>query len=220
MPWARQGVAPEQWWGSAWARHWWYHRHAEYGFAPPRGGRGGPFGRPFGDDPFGDGDGPRRRRRGDIRFAILEVLAEQPRHGYEVIKELERRYGGFYRPSPGSVYPTLQLLEDEGHLTSELRDGKRVYTITDSGRVVLQETRAQRGPQGGNERRDGGVRPGPELHALRGRALALMHSVMEVGRHGTPEQVRAALDVLDDTRRALYRILGGSDAPHERDDVI
>ncbi|MFN8481249.1 MAG: PadR family transcriptional regulator [Kouleothrix sp.] len=81
---------------------------------------GGPFDRGFwrgrrGGGPFDeDGGGRRRQRRGDIKSALLELLAEQPRHGYELIKELEQRYGGFYRPSPGSVYPTLQLLEDEG----------------------------------------------------------------------------------------------------------
>src|SRR6266540_3292714 len=87
---------------------------------------------------------PRRQRRGDIKYVLLELLAEQPRHGYELIKELEQRYAGFYWPSPGSVYPTLQLLEDEGHLTSETIDGKRVYTITDSGRQLLDEQRSQR----------------------------------------------------------------------------
>lgn len=70
---------------------------------------------------------------------MLTLLAEQPQHGYQLIKELENRYGGFYRPSPGSVYPTLQLLEEGGYLTSEQIEGKRVYTITDSGRQLLAE---------------------------------------------------------------------------------
>src|SRR5438445_7205208 len=75
-----------------------------------------------------------RRKRGDVRTAVLAVLAEQPGHGYEVIQSLEEKSGGAWRPSPGSIYPTLQLLEDEGLVRSEERDGKRVYEVTDAGR--------------------------------------------------------------------------------------
>lgn len=200
-PWARPGM----------------HR-----FGPRRGGPGRAFrapfggGGPFGRDPFDEDEGrPRRQRRGDIKFAILEVLAEQPRHGYEVIKELENRYGGFYRPSPGSVYPTLQLLEDEGHLVGEAADGKKVYSVTDSGRKLLEEWQQQRG-EGDNHWRRGFGGPGgrPELHVLRERVGGLITSVMEIARHGTPEQIQAAQTLLDNTRRELYAILakqGGED---------
>ena len=177
-------------------------------FGPGRRGRsGGPFGPfgPFGDDAFGGGP-PRRQRRGDIRFALLELLAEQPRHGYDLIKELERRFGGFYRPSPGSVYPTLQLLEDEGHLTSELVEGKRVYTITESGRQLLAQREPGRGPgrppfgpMGGRE----------ELSELRHSAAALAEVVLQAARHGTPEQVRAIMGVLERARREIYGVLAG-----------
>ena len=81
----------------------------------------------------GWGDEP-RTRRGDIKFILLELLSERPQHGYELIKELEARRGGFRRLIPGSVYQTLQMLEEGGYVTSEEVDGKRVYTITESGR--------------------------------------------------------------------------------------
>src|SRR5262245_4261789 len=79
-----------------------------------------------------------RMRRGDIKFHLLEILKDNPRHGYEIISELEKRSGG-YRPSPGSVYPTLQMLEEGGYLTSEQVEGKKVYTITEEGLKLLEE---------------------------------------------------------------------------------
>jgi DNA-binding PadR family transcriptional regulator len=175
-------------------------------------------GGPFGGDPFDeDGGGRKRHRRGDIKYVLLELLAEQPRHGYDLIKELEQRYAGFYRPSPGSVYPTLQLLEDEGHLTSETIDGKRVYTITESGRQLLEE-RHQRGeadhfgPRRHGFRGRGG---GPELNELRRSGVALIASVMQAARHGTPDQVQAVMKLIDTTRREIYAILakGEDDRP-------
>lgn len=184
-----------------------------FGFGPGRRGPGGPpagfgpFGPGgpgdlFGDDHF-DRSGPRRRqRRGEIKFALLELLAEQPRHGYELIKALETRYGGFYRPSPGSVYPTLQLLEDEGYLSSATDDGKRIYTITPSGRELL----AARQAQGGSDR----LHPEQEradLDGLRRSTGALLEGVMQVARYGSPEQARTVAELLDQTRRAIYTLL-------------
>jgi DNA-binding PadR family transcriptional regulator len=182
---------------------------AKHGRGPFGGGPfgGGPFGGPFGDDPFGGEGGPRRRhRRGDIKFALLELLAEQPRHGYDLIKELESRYAGFYRPSPGTVYPTLQLLEDEGHLTSEQVEGKRIYTITESGRQLLAERQAGEGEGHPGFRHGAG---GEGLDALRRNSMALVEVVMQAARHGTPDQVRAVTQVLDGARREVYRILAG-----------
>lgn len=181
-------------------------------FGPPWGGPpwGGP---PFGDDPSGRG-GRRRHRRGDIKFALLELLAERPRHGYELIKELEQRYGGFYRPSPGTVYPTLQLLEEEGHLTVIEQDGKRVYTVTESGHALLAERQAE-GP--GEAPWGRGPMPGgaSELHELRSRVQALLAVVQQVAQHGTPEQTRAAIAQLDSARRELYRIMAGDEGKAE-----
>ncbi len=101
------------------------------------GGRGGPF---FG----GFGFGPRERffGRGDLKYVILELLRDQPRHGYDIIRALEDRMRGYYRPSPGSVYPTLQMLEDLGYVTSSQSDGKKIYTITDEGRRYLEDQKS------------------------------------------------------------------------------
>jgi len=90
--------------------------------------------------------GPRRRRRqwfeaGDMKYVILELVRDKPRHGYEVMKALEERFQGCYSPSPGTVYPTLQWLEDEGLVSVREVDGKKVYTITDAGRAFLDEHR-------------------------------------------------------------------------------
>ena len=83
--------------------------------------------------------GGRLFERGDLKYVILELVAEKARHGYEVIRALEERSGGFYAPSPGTVYPTLQMLEDMGWVSATERDGKRVYEITDEGRRFLAE---------------------------------------------------------------------------------
>ena len=202
--------------------HFGHHRGPGAWFAPDDGepfdrmfGRGPRGGGPFGGGPRGPGGpfgGRQRQRRGDIKFALLELLAEQPRHGYELIKELEQRYGGFYRPSPGSVYPTLQLLEDEGHLTSETVEGKRVYTITDSGRALLSERQQSQPEHGGHPGFRG---PGPELEGLRQSGMGLVASVMQAARHGTPEQKQAVMKLLDSTRREIYAILSRD----EKDDT-
>jgi DNA-binding PadR family transcriptional regulator len=90
---------------------------------------------------YGGGFGPffRGFERGDIKYLILDLLVEKPRHGYEIIKELESRYCGFYSPSPGTVYPTLQMLEDLGWVKSNESEGKRVFEITEKGREELKE---------------------------------------------------------------------------------
>ena len=96
---------------------------------------------------FGGHRGGRRRRhmkwkiyeRGDLKFVILRLISERPMHGYEVMKALEEESKGYYRPSPGSVYPTLQMLEDEGYLTVDEQDSKKIYTITDEGSAYLSD---------------------------------------------------------------------------------
>ena len=100
----------------------------------------------FGGFGFGAwaGRGGRRFRwrlfeRGDLKFVILRLVSEKPMHGYEVMQALEEESGGWYKPSPGSVYPTLQMLEDEGLLVSREDEGKKVYEITEKGRKYLEE---------------------------------------------------------------------------------
>jgi DNA-binding PadR family transcriptional regulator len=97
----------------------------------------------FGRGP-GRGFGPRRGRvfeKGDLKYVILDLLKDNPSHGYEVIRTLEERSRGFYSPSPGSVYPILQLLEDLGYVIATQRDGKKVYAVTEEGRKFLEEHR-------------------------------------------------------------------------------
>lgn len=118
----------------------------DWGFGP-----GFPFGGPGGWSAWGRAPGrggPGRGRRrsqmfesGEVKFVILRLLNEKPRHGYEVIRALEEKFGGLYTPSPGTVYPTLQLLEDEGYVRVEETDGKKVYHVTPEGAKYLEEHR-------------------------------------------------------------------------------
>jgi DNA-binding PadR family transcriptional regulator len=92
--------------------------------------------------PFGHGRFKERVfEKGDLKYVILDLLGQKPKHGYEIIRDLEERFGGLYSPSPGAVYPTLQMLEDQEYLTSNQQDGKRVYAITEGGRAFLSERR-------------------------------------------------------------------------------
>jgi DNA-binding PadR family transcriptional regulator len=146
----------------------------------------------------------RRAGRGDIRAAILALLAEEPMHGYQIIQELTERTGGVWRPSRGSVYPTLQQLEDEELVREAASEsGKRVYELTDAGR----------------EQAAGVPAPWSEVGGESAEALAtlhdLVHQVMaatrQVAHAGTPVQLESAQEVLRDTRRRLYRLLAEDD---------
>jgi DNA-binding PadR family transcriptional regulator len=170
-----------------------------------RGG-GGPFGGPpfgggpFGGPPFGGGRG--RKRRGDVRAALLVLLAEEPRNGYQIMQTIEERSGGRWRPSPGSVYPALAQLEDEGLVRSIETDAGRAFELTDAGRQEVEARGEQPPPWGVPDEND----PGHQLRVLIGgtaQAAAL------VVRNGDEEQLRKAVEVLTDARRALYRILSG-----------
>jgi DNA-binding PadR family transcriptional regulator len=143
-----------------------------------------------------------RARRGDIRAAILALLAERPMHGYEMITELEERTGGMWRPSAGSIYPTLQLLEEQGLIQGEEAEGKRRFTLTDEGRA---ESEARESPSLPWEEVSAGVHP----QALRFRqaALQLRAAVQQVARAGSEDQLSRAADLLDETRRKIYAIL-------------
>src|SRR5277367_1035656 len=110
-------------------------RHRHRGFGPGGGYGDFPFGGPAGR---GRGRG-RKARRGDIRTAALLLLAEEPRNGYQIMQEVEDRSDGVWRPSPGSVYPALQQLEDEGLIRSEEIDGRKLFRLTDDGEVQLKD---------------------------------------------------------------------------------
>ena len=156
----------------------------------------------FGDHGPGMGRRDGRRRRGDIRTALLAVLSEGPGHGYEIMQRIEDKSGGAWRPSPGSVYPSLQLLEDEGLVRATDRDGKRIYEITDTGRAEAERRIEE---SGGAPWADAGrgTGVGRLFGALRQVALA----ARQVARAGTPAQVDQAAEIMEDTRRRLYQLL-------------
>jgi len=141
--------------------------------------------------------------RKGVRFAILAVLLEQPMHGYQIITELEARSGGRWRPSAGSVYPTLQQLEDEGLVRSEEHDGRRVYTLTDAGRTEAADSPLTRHPFF----RDGGA---GDVN-VRKLALQLAGASMQVAKMGSADAQRRAAAVLVDARKKLYGILAEDD---------
>lgn len=146
-----------------------------------------------------------RTRRGDIKFILLSLLKERPRHGYELIKEIETRLGGFRRLSPGSVYPTLQLLEEGGYLTSEQVEGKRVYTLTDSGRQLLDERNSYSNPLDDytGERANEPL----ELTELSNALTQLNEAVTQIARSGNLEQAAVVRSRLLELRREIYLLL-------------
>ena len=152
----------------------------------------------------GRGRGRGRRGRGDVRAAILALLAERPMHGYEMIQELEARTGGVWRPSPGSVYPTLQLLEDEGLIVGEEAEGRRRFTLTDAGRAE-----AERQGQTPWEQVTAGV--APAAWSLRDAIGQIVQASWSVAHAGTEAQQAKALEILNDSRRRLYAILAEGD---------
>ncbi len=182
----------------------------------PFGGPGGgfPFGGPGGWGPPGGGHGHRGPRRGgrgsrpNVRPAILALLLERPMHGYEMIQELESRTGGIWRPSPGSVYPTLQLLEDEGLIQAETTGSRKRYSLTADGRPEA-ETAAQNPPwaQFSDDTMD-------QVADFRDAAFGIMDALRQVGFNGTPEQRQRALEILNETKRKLYGVLA-SDNPSD-----
>lgn len=165
--------------------------------------------RRYGERMFGErwGD-PDRTRRGDIKFLLLELLSEQPSHGYDLIKQMETRYSSFRRLSPGSVYPTLQLLEDGGYLLSEQREGKRIYTITDQGRQYLLERTQQEGADFPQDASKNLNRDKPqELSKLRQSATDVASAVFQVARSGDVERINRVRELLDQVKRDIYTIL-------------
>ena len=176
-----------------------------FGFPP-----GFPFG-PGGPGGWGGGPFERGHRRGgraqrmNVRPALLALLLERPMHGYEMIQELDTRTGGIWRPSPGSVYPTLQLLEDEGLIEAEATGGRKRYTLTEAGRAEA-EAAAQNPPW--TQFTDDTM---SQVQDFRDAAVGIMSALKQVGFNGTPEQREKALGVLNDTKRKLYAILADSE---------
>ncbi|MCK7628165.1 PadR family transcriptional regulator [Streptomyces sp. RS10V-4] len=198
------------------------HGHERYGQGR-RGGRGefgggferrrsafGGFGPPFGGPPFGGGrgrgGGPRgRARRGDVRASILALLKDRPMHGYEMIQEIAERSGGAWKPSPGSVYPTLQLLEDEGLIVSASEGGKKLFSLTEAGRAE-----ADSGSDAPWEEAGRGV-DWEAMNEIRKAGGGLVEAFRQVWATGSPEQREKAMAVVNKARKELYLILAEED---------
>ncbi|GAB3479232.1 PadR family transcriptional regulator [Nocardiopsis coralliicola] len=172
---------------------------------------GGPGGRGPGGGRGGFGRGP-RARRGDVRASALALLAEEPRNGYQLIREIERRSDGVWRPSAGSVYPALQQLQDEGLVRAAEEGGGRIFELTGEGRDAV-EADPDTYAEPWNAVADGVSKSERELHQLT-REVGM--AVMQVSHAGTPAQQAEARRLLESTRRSLYRILA-EDPPAGQD---
>ncbi|MFC6085128.1 PadR family transcriptional regulator [Sphaerisporangium aureirubrum] len=175
------------------------------GFGPGFGGPGG-FG---GRGPFGRG--ARKAKRGDVRAAILALLAEEPRNGYQIIQEIAERSQGGWKPSPGAVYPALQQLTDEGLVRADETEGRKTFQLTEAGLAYVSEHPDEvRSPwEDMTPNVDEGVF---ELFDLSRQAAAALFQIAQTGTDG---QIRQAKQTLAETRRKLYQILADGDGPEE-----
>ncbi len=199
----------------------WARGRAGFGRGPG-GGFGPGFGGPgFGGPGFvgpgfggrgGRGRGGGRAGRGDVRASVLALLAEQPRHGYEIITEIIERSGGAWKPSPGSVYPVLQQLQDEGLVRPEEADGRRVFHLTEAGITYV----AEHATELTTPWQSVGGTPHEGVEALFGVFKQVAAAAGQVAQAGSEAQLQAARTVLADTRRSLYRILA-EDEPASSD---
>jgi DNA-binding PadR family transcriptional regulator len=171
-----------------------HHGHRDHPhFGPPDHGEGPPFRRR---------GGPGRAPRGDVRQAVLLLLADQPMHGYQLMQAIAERSGGRWTPSPGAIYPTISQLEDEGLVRVTADAGRKLVTLTDAGRRFLQEQSERPDPFG-----DFG--PPRAGFQLRGILEGLHGAAREVARNGNEHQVAEAARILQEARRAMYLILAG-----------
>jgi DNA-binding PadR family transcriptional regulator len=171
----------------------------QFGAGPGMPGFGG-HGAMFGPPAFGGGRG--RRRRGDVRLALLHALVDEPLNGYQIMQMIEERSGGRWRPSPGSVYPALAQLEDQGLVRSVERDGQKLFELTDEGREHLSE-HAERKPPWEQE-------DDPRSEAvgeLRSLVAQVAQAAVQVAQVADEQQMRRAGEVLTEARRSIYRIL-------------
>src|SRR5712692_5100220 len=204
---------PQDRWGESWTPTWLQEESRRPHFFGMHRGRGpsGPGG------PFGfRGEGGRFFGRGDMKFALLELIQERPMHGYEMMKALEEKTGGFYTPSPGSIYPTLQMLEDRGLVSVQEVEGKKVYSITDAGRALLAEQQRDEGDFGGPPWKHwhgrAGHRAAPEMQALRSEAGELVRLFAIAGRISLqdPERLARLRAIIEHTRKDLTDMIYGA----------
>ena len=170
-----------------------------------RKGRGGPGSRRR------HGRRGRRARRGDARLAILLLLDEEPRNGYGLMQEIEERSGGVWRPSPGSIYPALSQLEDEG-LIEPTEAQRKAFALTAEGSSYVEQNRETMGTPWKTVAGDASS----ELSGLRESSKALTAAAIQVGKTGNVEQLVQAGKVMDGARRSLYRILAGESSESDR----
>jgi DNA-binding PadR family transcriptional regulator len=152
-------------------------------------------------------------RRGDVRSAVLDVLAVEPMNGYQVIQQIAERSGGVWKPSPGSVYPTIQQLEDEGLVEGTEGSGRRLLRLTDDGLRYVEEHRDElaatwRPFDQEHQPTDGS----PDLKPVAGQVMAAVWQVMT---SGTRQQQAEAAEILAETRRQLYGLLADGDPESE-----
>lgn len=169
--------------------------HAHHGQRVTRGFHG------FGAGPMGGfGGHGSRARRGDVRAAVLRLLSEQPMHGYQIIQELASRSGGAWSPSAGSVYPTLQLLADEGLVASEESGGKKIFSLTEAGQAEVARLTEQPAPWEEAAQSDA-------AGDLRRQMPKIGAAIWQVAMSGDADKVAAATEILTDARKKLYALL-------------
>jgi len=160
------------------------------------------------------GSAPRSRAgRGDVRTAILALLSEEPRHGYQIIQDITERSGGAWKPSPGSVYPALSALQDEGLVDDEKIEGRRVFALTEAGRAHVADRADELShvfDANSGEAEDG------EVTDLRQLLFSVGAAAVQVVTTGSPEQVAGARAVLSQARRDLYLLLADDDSAEEQ----
>ena len=199
------GAAGPGWRGGPWGRR--QSRPGGFGEWP-----GGP-GRGWWPGPPGFARGP-KASRGDVRAAILALLREGPRNGYQIMSEIQERSGGAWRPSPGAVYPALQQLADEGLVEAEESSGRRTFSLTEAGRRHIEENPETARAAWESMAADSAE----EMPGLFAQAAQLAASIVQMAHAGTPGQIRAAEALLEQTRRQMYQILAGGEGSEQDED--
>ena len=199
--------------GGSWQRGFGgHHGHGHWG-----GGAGGAWGGwwPGGPPPGPAGPGRGSKAgRGDVRAAILALLREGPRTGYQIMSEISERSGGAWRPSPGAVYPALSQLADEGLIAGEESGGRRTFSLTSAGQAYLEQHPEMARAAWESKRQQESW----ELPGLFAEAARLGGGIVQAAQSGTPEQLRAVEQLLARTRRELYQILADDFDPDEDED--
>jgi DNA-binding PadR family transcriptional regulator len=180
-----------------------------WGWPGGPGGPGGPWGGWWPGEPPGQARGP-KAGRGDVRAAILALLREAPRNGYQIMSEIEERSGGAWRPSPGAVYPALSQLADEGLIEAEESGGKRTFRLTDEGRQYVEDH-----PEAARAAWESMTQEPGEVPGLFVQAARLGGAIVQMAREGTPQQIHEAEALLEQARRTMYQILADEENGEE-----